>query len=201
MLPLSYFSLIINFTSIMDIDNLLNVGRSEGDKAIDHLKAELQKIRAGKASPSMLDGVMVEYYGSMTPLAQVSNISTPDSRTLSIQPWEKSLLGEIEQAIFKANLGLTPMNDGEFVRIGIPPLTEERRKEMVKQSKGLAEDCKVSLRNARQKLMEFVKQEVKNGYPEDAGKKKESEIQGLIKNYGAKIEELISNKEKDIMTV
>ena len=185
----------------MDIDNLLNVGRSEGDKAIDHLKAELQKIRAGKASPAMLDGVMVEYYGSMTPLSQVSNISTPDSRTLSIQPWEKSLLGEIEQAIFKANLGLTPMNDGEFVRIGIPPLTEERRKEMVKQSKGLAEECKVSLRNSRQKLMEFVKQEVKNGYPEDAGKKKESEIQGLIKNYGTKIDELISNKEKDIMTV
>lgn len=185
----------------MDIDNLLNVGRSEGDKAIDHLKAELQKIRAGKANPSMLDGVMVEYYGAMTPLSQVSNISTPDSRTLSIQPWEKSLLGEIEQAIFKANLGLTPMNDGEFVRIGIPPLTEERRKEMVKQSKSLAEDCKVSLRNSRQKLMEFVKQEVKNGYPEDAGKKKESEIQGLIKNYGTKIEELIANKEKDIMTV
>jgi len=185
----------------MDIDNLLNVGRSEGDKALDHLKSELQKIRAGKANPSMLDGVMVEYYGSQTPLSQVSNINSPDSKTLSIQPWEKSLLGEIEQAIFKANLGLTPMNDGEFVRISIPPLTEERRKEMVKHSKTLAEDCKVSLRNTRQKLMEFVKKEVKNGYPEDAGKKKESEIQGLIKNYGGKIEELISAKEKDIMTV
>lgn len=185
----------------MDIDNLLNVGRSEGDKAIDHLQSELTKIRAGKANPSMLDGVMVDYYGTATPLSQVSNINSPDSKTLSIQPWEKSLLGEIEQAIFKANLGLTPMNDGEFVRISIPPLTEERRKEMVKQCKGLAEDCKVSLRNMRQKLMDFVKKEVKAGYPEDAGKKKEGEIQGLIKNYGTKIDGMISNKEKDIMTV
>lgn len=185
----------------MDIDNLLNVGKSESDKAIDHLRSELQKIRAGKANPSMLEGIMVEYYGTPTPLSQVSNISTPDSKTLSIQPWEKSLLGEIEQAIFKANLGLTPMNDGEFIRIGLPPLTEERRKDMVKQSKGLAEEAKVSLRNTRHKLMEFVKKEVKDGYPEDAGKKKEGEIQGMIKGYGVKIDELISLKEKDIMTV
>jgi len=185
----------------MDIDNLLNTGRSEADKALGHLKSELVKIRAGKANPSMLDGIMVEYYGTPTPLSQVANVGSPDSKTLSIQPWEKSLLGEIEQAIFKANLGLTPMNDGEFIRIGIPPLTEERRKEMVKQSKALAEDAKVSLRNTRHKLMEFVKKEVKDGYPEDAGKKKESEIQAMIKGFGAKIDELISLKEKDIMTV
>jgi len=185
----------------MDIENLLNIGRSESDKTLEHLRSELVKIRAGKASPSMLEGIMVDYYGTPSPLSQVSNIGTPDSRTLSIQPWEKSLLGEIEQAIFKANLGLTPMNDGEFIRIGIPPLTEERRKEMVKQSKALAEEAKVSLRNTRQKLMEFVKKEVKDGYPEDAGKKKEGEIQGMINGYGTKIDELIALKEKDIMTV
>lgn len=185
----------------MDIDNILNTGKSESDKALNHLKAELVKIRAGKANPSMLEGIMVEYYGTPTPLTQVANVGSPDSKTLSIQPWEKSLLGEIEQAIFKANLGLTPMNDGEFIRISIPPLTEERRKEMVKQSKGLAEEAKVSLRNTRHKLMEFVKKEVKDGYPEDAGKKKEGEIQGMINSYGTKIDELIVLKEKDIMTV
>jgi len=185
----------------MDIDNLLSIGKSESDKSLDHLKSELVKIRAGKANPSMLDGIMVDYYGAPTPLSQVANVGSPDSKTLSIQPWEKSLLGEIEQAIFKANLGLTPMNDGEFIRISIPPLTEERRKDMVKQSKSLAEEAKVSLRNTRQKLMDVVKKEVKDGYPEDAGKKKEGEIQGMIKNYGVKIDELIALKEKDIMTV
>lgn len=185
----------------MDIDNLLNTGKTESDSAVDHLKSELVKIRAGKASTGMLDGIMVEYYGTPTALSQVSNIGTPDSKTLSIQPWEKSLLGEIEQAIFRANIGLTPTNDGEMVRINIPPLTEERRKEMVKQCKGLAEDAKVSLRNTRHKLMEFVKKEVKDGYPEDAGKKKEGEIQGMINSYSAKIDELIVLKEKDIMTV
>ncbi len=185
----------------MDIDNLLNIGKSEADKALDHFKSELVKIRAGKATPAMLDGVMVDYYGTPTPLSQVSNVGSPDSKTLSIQPWEKSLLGEIEQAIFKANLGLTPMNDGEFIRISIPPLTEERRKDMVKQSKSFAEDAKVSLRNTRHKLMEFVKKEVKDGYPEDAGKKKEGEVQGMIKSYGVKIDELMVKKEKDIMTV
>lgn len=185
----------------MDIDNLLNIGKSESDKVLDHLRSELIKIRAGKANPSMLDGIMVEYYGTPTALSQVANVGSPDSKTLSIQPWEKSLLGEIEQSIFKANLGLTPMNDGEFIRISIPPLTEERRKDMVKQSKGLAEDAKVSLRNTRQKLMDVVKKEVKDGYPEDAGKKKENEIQGMINNYGTKIDDLIALKEKDIMTV
>ncbi len=170
-------------------------------KAIDHLQDELKKIRTGKASPSMLDGIMVDYYGNPTPISQVANMSTPDSKTIAIQPWEKSMLGEIEQAIFKANLGLTPMNDGEFVRIIIPALTEERRKDLVKQAKALGEDCKVSLRNARQKMMETVKKEVKAGYPEDAGKKRESEIQDTTNGFGKKVDELVAQREADILKI
>jgi len=176
-------------------------GKAGMDKSIEHLKAELLKVRTGKASPAMLSGIMVDYYGAPTPLTQAANLSTPDSKTIAIQPWDKSLLGAIEQAIFAANLGLTPMNDGEFVRISIPPLTEERRKDLVKLSKSLGEDAKVSLRNERQKIMSTIKAEVKNGYPEDAGKKKESEVEGIIKSYGETIGKLIEAKEKDIMTV
>ena len=183
------------------IESTLRDGKASFDKTIDHLRGELMKIRAGKASPSMIQGVMVDYYGTPTPLNQVANVSTPDARTLSIQPWEKSLLGPIEQAIFAANLGLTPMNDGEFVRISIPPLTEERRKDLVKQCKSLGEDAKVSARSARHKMIDFIKKEVKEGYPEDAGKKKEAEVEQLVKSVANKIEELLAAKEKEIMTV
>ena len=185
----------------MDISNLKSVATSNFDKVLKHVKEELQKIRAGKASPAMLDGLMVDYYGSPTPLSQVANINTPDAKTLSIQPWEKSLLGAIEQSIFAANLGLTPMNDGEFVRIIIPPMTEERRKDLVKQAKSEGESAKVSLRTERQKWMSFIKNEVKEGYPEDAGKKKEAEVEDLVKNYVKAIDDLITAKEKDILTV
>jgi len=129
------------------IESTLQKGKAEMDNTIQHLAEELVKIRAGKASPSMLSGIMVSYYGSPTPLSQVANIGTPDGRTLSIQPWEKNLLGEIEKSIFEANLRLTPMIDGEFVRITIPALTEDRRKQLVKQSKSLGEDAKVSFTN------------------------------------------------------
>ena len=183
------------------IDSTIQNGREGFDKAIDHLKDELSKIRAGKASPAMLSGIMVSYYGSPTPLAQVANVSTADSRTLSIQPWEKTILSDIEKAIFEANLGLTPMNDGEFVRISIPPLTEERRIELMKQCKGLGEDAKVGLRSGRHKMLEFIKKEVKNGFPEDAGKKRESTVEGMLKEYTTKIDNLLEAKEKDIMTV
>ena len=183
------------------IETTIASGKGDMESTIEHLRAELIKIRAGKASPSMLSGIMVDYYGSPTVLSQVANVNAADSRTLSIQPWEKSLLGPIEKAIFEANLGLTPMNDGEFVRIVIPPLTEERRKQMVKQAKGLGEDAKVSLRNTRHKVMEFIKKEVKDGYPEDAGKKRESEVQAMITSFGKKIDEILAAKEKDIMTV
>jgi len=183
------------------VESTLAKGKTEMEGTLQHLHDELNKVRAGKASPAMLNGLMVSYYGAPTPLAQVASISTPDGRTLSIQPWEKSLLGAIEKAIFEANLGLTPMNDGEFVRIPVPPLTEERRVQLVKQTKSLGEDAKVSLRSARHKMMEFIKKEVKDGYPEDAGKRKEEEVESMIKANGKKIDEMLAVKEKDIMTV
>ncbi|HLO53594.1 MAG TPA: ribosome recycling factor [Saprospiraceae bacterium] len=171
------------------------------DKAIEHLVFELNKIRAGKASPAMLNGLMVEYYGSPTPLSQVANISTPDARTISIQPWEKKTLALIEKAIFEANLGITPMNDGEVVRLMIPPMSEERRITMVKQAKAAGEESKVGIRAHRHKMLDFLKKQVKDGFPEDMGKRKEDEVQKLVDQYSAKIDKLIEVKEKDIMTV
>jgi len=183
------------------IEGAFSGGRKNMDKAIDHLKDELLKIRTGKASPAMLNGIIVDYYGTPTALNQAANLSTPDSKTISIQPWDKKLLSAIEQAIFAANLGLTPMNDGEYVRITIPPLTEERRKDLVKVAKGLGEEAKVSIRNERQKMLQTIKSEVKDGFPEDQGKRKEAEVQNIVNSYGDTIGKLIEAKEKDIMTV
>ena len=181
---------------------LLKEDMQEGmDKAIKHLRDELIKIRTGKASPSMLGGIMVEYYGNPTPLNQVANVGAIDAKTLSIQPWEKNMLSKIEKSIFEANLGLTPMNNGELIMINIPPLTEERRKEMVKRAKALGEDAKVSLRSVRKKAMDFVKDMVKEGYPEDAGKRLEGNIQDRTNEYGGKVNSLVEAKEKDIMTI
>ena len=179
------------------------IEKSKGlmDEALEHLGRELTKIRAGKASPAMLNGIMVDYYGNPTPLNQVANVSTPDSKMLSIQPWEKAMIGPVEQAIFAANLGLTPQNNGEMIIINIPPLTEERRLNMVKQSKALGEDAKVSLRSVRQKTMEAIKKAVKDGLSEDMGKTKEGEVEKSVKSYVEKIGALISAKEKDIMTI
>lgn len=184
-----------------EIDLILEIAREGMGQSIDHLKHELSKIRAGKASTAMLDGIKVEYYGSPTPLSQVANVSTADAKTLVIQPWEKSMLAPIERAIFEANLGLTPMNDGEMVRINIPPLTEERRKGLAKSAKKLGEDAKIGIRSARHKAMDGIKKAVKDGYPEDAGKKRETEIQGLTDSHSKKIDEMLTAKEKDIMTV
>ncbi len=185
----------------MEIDNLLNIGGGAMNKAMDHLRSELMKIRAGKATPALLDGIKVEYYGNPTPLNQVANVSVADSKTLSIQPWEKTMLAVIEQAIFQANLGLTPMNDGENIRISIPALTEERRKVLVKQAKAAGEEAKISLRNDRQKLMNVIKKEVKDGYPEDQGKKLEAQVQKMTNDFGSKVDEIVTSKEKEIMTV
>ena len=171
------------------------------EEAIDHLNRELTKIRAGKASPAMLNGIMVDYYGTPTPLNQVANVTTPDSKMLSVQPWEKSMIGPIEQAIFAANLGLTPQNNGEMVVINIPPLTEERRLDMVKRSKALGEDAKVSLRSVRQRGMDFFKKAVKDGLSEDLGKRNEEEMEKMVKSYTEKVGALIAAKEKDIMTI
>lgn len=171
------------------------------DKVLEHMAFELNKIRAGKASLSMLDGIMVEYYGSPTPLSQVATIGTPDARTLSIQPWEKKMLGVIEKSIFESNLGITPMNDGETIRLIIPPMTEERRLHLVKQAKAAGEDSKVAIRSHRHKIMDFLKKQVKNGFPEDMGKRKEDEVQKMVDSYILKLDKMVEGKEKDIMTV
>lgn len=184
-----------------DIDSLIRSGKEHMEATLDHLQKELVKIRTGKASPNMVNSLLVEYYGHPTPMSQVANVMVSDPKTLSIQPWEKSMLGPIEQSIFAANLGITPMNDGEFIRISIPPLTEERRKDLVKQAKHLGEEAKVSLRIERHKMMDFIKKEVKDGYPEDAGKRKEGEVDKLVQEFGDRIDKMIEIKEKDIMTV
>lgn len=171
------------------------------EHAIEHLEKELAKVRAGKASASMVEGLMVPYYGSPTLLSQVANLSTSDARTVVIQPWEKNMLGPIEKAIFEANLGITPQNDGEVVRLMIPPLTEERRRDLGKKAKALGEDAKVGVRNARRDGMEHIKKAVKNGFAEDMGKAKETEIQNLTDKHITKIDQLVEAKEKDIMTV
>jgi ribosome recycling factor len=171
------------------------------DKALEHLAFELNKIRAGKASPAMLNGLMLDYYGTPTLLSQVASVSTPDARTLAIQPWEKKMLGAIEKAIFEANMGITPMNDGEVVRLIIPQMSEERRISMAKQTKACGEDAKVAVRNHRHKIMDFIKKAVKDGFPEDNGKRREDAAQKLVDTYVDKIDRLVEAKEKDIMTV
>jgi ribosome recycling factor len=170
-------------------------------KAIEHLEVELLKIRAGKASPNMVDGLVVEYYGSPTPLSQVANINTLDARTLVIQPWEKSMLGPIEMSILAANLGVTPMNDGVVIRLILPPLTEERRKDLVKSAKSVAENSKVAVRNIRRDAMEAIKKLQKDGLAEDAAKGYEAEIQALTDKYIALADKHMDVKEKEIMTV
>lgn len=184
-----------------DLDLSIGMAKEAMDGALEHLAKELSKITTGKANPAMVSGLMVDYYGTPTPLNQVANVGTSDARTITIQPWEKTMLAPIERSIFEANLGVTPMNDGEMVRVPIPPLTGERRKQLVKQAKALGEDAKVSLRGARQKAMSAIKDEVKNGFPEDAGKRKEQDVQGMTNEYGKKVDAYIDAKEKDIMTV
>jgi ribosome recycling factor len=183
------------------IDSFMAKGKGEMEDSIEHLHKELVKIRTGKASPAMLNDLLVSYYGNPTPMNQVANVGTQDSRTLVIQPYDKSALSDIEKAIFEANLGLTPQNDGDIVRINIPPLTEDRRKTLVKHAKHLGEETKVSLRSARHKLMDFIKNAVKEGYPEDAGKRMEATIDKMTHDYGAKVDKLVEAKTKDIMTV
>lgn len=177
----------------------------EGDelmqKALDHLGNELVNIRTGKANPGMLSNLMVESYGTPSLLSHVANVSAVDSKTLSIQPWDKSMLKVIEQAIFASNLGITPMNDGEFIRLTIPALTEERRIELVKQCQSMGEEAKISMRSTRHKLLDFIKKEVDSGYPEDSGKRREEEVDKMIQSYYKKVEQLLEAKEKDIMTV
>lgn len=182
-----------------EIEIYLDTAKEMMEKAIDHTKAEFSKIRAGKAMPSMVDGIDVEYYGNMTPLNQVAGVTTPDARTISIKPWEKSMLQEIERAIINSNLGFNPQNDGEQIRINIPPLTEERRLQLMKQVKGEAENGKISIRNARKETNDELKKI--DGVSEDLIKDAEDTVQNLTDKYTAKIDSLVEIKEKDIMTV
>ncbi len=181
-----------------DIKFIIDTTKESMDNAIAHLNKQLLGIRAGKASPAMLSSVMVDYYGSQTPLSQVANVNSTDARTITIQPWEKSMIQEIERGIMLANLGFNPMNNGESVIINVPALTEERRKELAKQSKGEADHGKVGIRNARQE----ANKEIKNlDVSDDLKKNAEIDIQSLTDSYVKKIDEIYALKEKEIMTV
>ena len=170
-------------------------------KAINFLETELIKIRAGKANPNMLDGIVADYYGSPTPIAQIANISVLDARTISVQPWEKNMLQPIERAIIASNIGINPQNDGNYIRLFLPPLTEERRKELVKKCNGEGENGKVSIRNIRRDAIEQIKKLQKDGLSEDAAKDAEAEMQELTNRYIALIEKHLEAKEKEIMVV
>ncbi len=184
-----------------DISLHLDDAEDHMQKSLHHTEEELRKIRAGKASPAMLDGVMVEYYGAPTPINQVASVNTPDARTIMVKPWEKTILAEIEKAIMNSDLGLNPVNDGETIRLNIPTLTEERRKQLMKQVRSEAEHGKVSIRNVRKDVNDALKQLQKEGVSEDEVKRGEAEVQSLTDSYIKKIDDLVAAKENDIMTV
>jgi ribosome recycling factor len=182
-----------------DIQFILDTTKEAMTNAIKHLEKQFVNIRAGKASPAMLGSVMVEYYGSQTPLSQVANVNTPDGRTITVQPWEKNMLQEIERGIAYANLGFNPMNNGETIIINVPPLTEERRRNLAKQAKAEAEDAKVSIRAARKDAMNDVKKN--DDVSEDLKNNAEIDIQQMTDTFVKKVDDLFENKEKEIMTV
>lgn len=184
-----------------DIKSIQSHAEDQMKKAIDHLEVELVKIRAGKANPQMVDGITVDYYGSPMPLNQVSNISVMDARTLSIQPWEKNMLQPIEKAIIAANIGIHPQNDGNIIRLFLPPLTEERRKDLVKKCHGEGEHSRIAIRNIRRDAIEHIKRLQKNGLSEDATKDAEANVQGLTDKFISTVDKHLSLKEKEIMVV
>lgn len=184
-----------------ELDMVFSMTRESMQDAYEHLEKELMAIRAGKASPSMLNSVKVDYYGTETPLSQVANVNSSDARTLTVQPWEKSMLDDISQAIAYANLGLNPQNNGELIIISVPALTEERRKDLSKKAHAEGETAKVSLRNARRDAMESIKKMEKDGLSEDMSKTAQGKVQAITDDFSAKVDKLIEAKEKDIMTV
>ncbi|MBL4753037.1 MAG: ribosome recycling factor [Flavobacteriales bacterium] len=184
-----------------ELNMIISIAEEQMNKTIDHAQDELQKIRAGKANPQMVEGVKVDYYGVETPLSQVANVNTPDPQTIAIQPWEKAMIGPIETAIVNANLGFNPSNDGTFVRINVPTLTEERRIDLVKQAKAATEHCKVSIRNCRRDSNEDIKKLVKDGLAEDNAKDGEVSVQQLTDKFIAQMDETMEAKEKEILTV
>lgn len=184
-----------------ELEFYLEEAKDHMEKSIHHVSHALAKIRAGRAMPNMLDGLVVDYYGNPTPISQVASINTPDARSLAIKPWEKNMVAAIERAIINSDLGLNPQNDGEIVRLNIPPLTEERRKELVKQSKHEAEHGRISVRNVRKDTNEHLKKLLKEHVSEDAVKDAEASVQELTDEYIKKIEALLAKKEEEIMTV
>lgn len=184
-----------------DTGSLIQDTESAMKKAISFLEGELAKIRAGKASPQMLDGIMVDYYGAPTPLNQAGNISAIDARTLTIQPWERNMIQPIERAIMQANIGVTPQNDGVIIRIFLPPLTEERRRELVKRANGEGEHGKVTIRNIRRDAIEKIKKFQKDGLSEDVAKDSEADVQALTDRFIALVDKHLVSKEKEIMAV
>lgn len=184
-----------------ELDLVFDTAKEQMEKAILHMEKELVKIRAGRANPSMLEGIKVEYYGALTPLSQVSNISTPDARTLAVQPWEKKMISEIEKAILAANLGFNPMNNGDQIMINIPPLTEDRRKDLVRRSKAEAEDARVGIRNARKEAMEEIRKLGKDGLSEDLVKDAETEVQKITDGYTKRVDVVLEKKESEIMAI
>lgn len=184
-----------------EVDIIIETAKEYMDNALKHLENELAKVRAGKATPSMLDSVQVDYYGSYTPLNQVANVNTPDAKTITVQPWEKNMLDPIAKAILNANLGLNPQNNGEIVIINVPPLTEERRRDLVKKARAEAENAKVGIRAARKDANDEVKKLQKDGLSEDFAKAAEERIQELTNTYVKNIDDEVDRKEKDIMTI
>lgn len=184
-----------------DLEFYLEEAKDHMEKSVHHVSVALAKIRAGRAMPGMLDGLMVDYYGSPTPISQVASVNTPDAKTLAIKPWEKNLVHEIEKTIINSDLGLNPQNDGEIVRLNIPPLTEERRKSLVKQSRSEAEHGRVSVRNVRKDTNDHLKKLLTEHVSEDEVKKAEIKVQSFTDDFIKKIDEILANKEKDIMTV
>jgi len=184
-----------------DIKFYLDHAKELMEKSIEHTMHALQKLRAGKAMPNMLDDLSVPYYGNMTPIGQVSSVSTPDARTIIVKPWDKNIIPELEKTIINSDLGLNPQNDGEIIRINIPPLSEERRKMLVKHAKNEAENGKISIRNARKDANDHLKQLQKDGVAEDLIKKAEDEVQKMTDSFTIKVDELLQRKEEEIMTV
>ncbi|MDR1623546.1 MAG: ribosome recycling factor [Tannerellaceae bacterium] len=186
---------------MVDTKQFVKAVESKMTDAIHHLDDQLSHIRAGKANPKILDGVKVPYYGSLVPLSNVATVSTPDAKTIIITPWEKPLIKEIEKAIMNSEVGITPENNGELIRLGIPPLTEERRRTLARQSKQEAENAKISVRNARRDAIEQLKKSIKEGMPEDVEKDAEGEVQKIHDKFIKQVDELYAAKEKEIMTV
>ena len=185
----------------MDTTTIINEATDRMKRTVGHLDEELLNIRAGKASTNVLNSVFVDYYGSQTPVSGVASVTVPDARTILIQPWDKNFIRPIEKAIIDSNIGLTPSNNGETIRLTIPPLTEDRRKELVKQVKGVGENARISLRNARRDAVEAFKKAQKDGMPEDEAKDGETQAQKLVEKFTKQLETLMAAKEKEIMTI